>query len=198
MTLFQRRDLEEYTDSLAAYMPGGPLFAAKYLQDSNYRKLFRGMAGELFRANGLLREYDILPDTTIKFIAEWESALGIPDACFKGTGTINERRRDVLAKLAALGVQTAQDFVDLAAIFNVDVTVRGGSVNGCFPLVFPIILFDTEKDARLTIIVQFTVDVANRFPLTFPFPFGDGDISLIECVFRRLKPANCDILFEQI
>ena len=198
MILFQRRDLEEYTDSLAAYMPGGQLFAAKSLQDSNYRKLLRGVAGELFRANGLLREYDILPDTTVKFIEEWESAVGIPDACFKGTGTINQRRRDVLVKLSALGVQTAQDFVDLAAIFGVDVTVRGGSVNGCFPLVFPIILFDTEKDARFTIIVQFTVDGANRFPLVFPFPFGDGDISLIECVFRRLKPANCDILFEQI
>ena len=84
MSLFKRRSIEAYTDSLAEYMPGGELFAAKSVYDSNFRKLLRGMAGELFRANGLLREYNdqIIPDRTEKFIDEWEKAVGIPDHCF--------------------------------------------------------------------------------------------------------------------
>jgi len=199
MALFERRDLEQYTKSLADYLPGGCLFASASVQDSNFRKLLRGMAGELFRSNGLLKEYSeqIIPDQTIKFIDEWESALGIPDNCFSGAGTLTERRRDILAKLAALGVQTAQDFVDLAATFGVTVTVNGGIEEITFPLVFPIVMFDTKKEARFTIIVRFTDQAANRFPLVFPFTFGSGELAILECLFTELKPANCDIIFIQ-
>lgn len=196
--LFQRRTLEDYTDSLAAYMPGGALFASKSIGDSNFRKLLRGMAGELFAANGLLREYDVLPDQTEKFIAEWESALGIPDDCYSGTGSIEDRRRDVLVKLASSGIQTDQDFIDLADLFGVVVSIRSASVNGIFPMTFPIIFFDSPTAARFTIIVTFTLQADNKFPLTFPFVFGSGEMAILECVFRKLKPANCEIIFEQV
>lgn len=196
--IFARRNVEEYTDSLSSYLPGGELFEAKNIQDSNFRKLLRGMAGELYRANGLLREYDILPDETIKFISEWESALGIPDDCFSGNGTIEERRRDVLVKLAASGIQTNQDFVDLAALFGVTVTVTAGVEEITFPLVFPVLMFSTNKEARFTIIVEFTAPDTSRFPLTFPILFGTDEIGLLECVFNKLKPANCNIIFRQV
>ena len=200
MALFKTRDIDAYTDSLAAYMPGGDLFASKSVQDSNFRKLLRGMAGELFRANGLLGEYNdnIIPDTTVKFIDEWESALGIPDDCFSGTGSLDDRRRDVLVKLASLGVQTAQDFIDLAETFGVTVTVNGGYDEIAFPLVFPVVMFATNTEARFTIVVRFNVTAANKFPLTFPFTFGDDDIAILECLFTKLKPANCNIIFQQV
>ena len=198
MNLFQRRDLDEYADSLAAYMPGGILFTAKSIQDTNFRKLLRGMAGELFRANGLLREYDILPDKTEKFIGEWESTLGIPDSCFTGTGTLDERRRDVLVKLAALGVQTDTDFEELGLLFGVEVNIKSGVEEITFPLTFPVLMFSTLTDARFTIVVEFMVEAANRFPLVFPIVFGSGEIAILECLFTKLKPANCDIIFQQV
>lgn len=200
MSLFNRRDIEQYADSLADYLPGGLLFASKSVQDSNFRKLLRGMAGELFRSNGLLKTYndEILPDKTVKFIDEWESALGIPDDCFKMTGTIDERRRDVLTKLASLGIQTKQDFVTLANEFGVDVVVSSGSVHGIFPMQFPFIFFNTAKQARFTIIVTFNVAAASRFPYVFPFIFGGSQIPILECLFSKLKPANCNIIFKQI
>jgi len=200
MSLFERRDLEQYTDSLADYLPGGILFASAHVSDSNFRKLLRGMAGELFRSNGLLIEYSeqILPDQTIKFIEEWESALGIPDDCFTATGSLTDRRRDILVKLASLGVQTVQDFVDLATTLGATVTVNSGIDEITFPLVFPIVMFKTVKEARFTIVVRFTVQAANRFPLVFPITFGDGTIALLECLFTKLKPANCDIIFKQV
>lgn len=195
--LFERRSLEDYTDSLADYLPGGILFASKSVQDSNFRKLLRGFAGEIFRANGYLREYDILPDETEKFLSEWESTLGIPDCCFAGDGTLDERRRDILVKLASLGVQTEQDFVELALIFGVTVDIITGTEAGLFPYTFPILFFDNEKAARFTMIVDFTVQASNRFPLTFPIPFGDDSISLIECLFRKVVPANVKLIFRQ-
>jgi uncharacterized protein YmfQ (DUF2313 family) len=200
MNLFARRDNEQYTDSLARYLPGGELFASKFKQSSNLRALLRGMAGELFRANGFLREYNgnIIPDTTVKFIEEWESALGIPDDCFKANGTTTERRRDILTKLASLGVQTRQDFIDLALTFGVTVTVNSGIDEITFPLIFPIVMFTTEQEARFTIIIRFTIQGDNKFPLTFPITFGSGEIAILECLFTKLKPANCDIIFQQI
>lgn len=198
--LFKKRSVDDYTDSLAAYMPGGELFINKSVHDSNFRKLLRGMAGELFDTNGYLRSYsaEILPDQTNLFIAEWESALGIPDTCFSGDGSLDERRRDVLVKLAALGVQTADDFVELAAVFGVSVTVNGGFDEIVFPLIFPVTMFNTEREARFTIVIRFTDQADNRFPLTFPFIFGSGEISILECLFTHLKPANCDLIFQQV
>ena len=200
MVLFERRDIEQYTNSLADYLPGGCLFASKSVSDSNFRKLLRGMAGELFRSNGLLKEYSeqIIPDQTVKFISEWESTLGIPDSCFSGAGTLTERRRDILVKLAALGVQTAQDFIDLATTFGITVTINAGIQEIIFPLVFPVVMFNTVKDARFTIVVRFTVQAANNFPLVFPLTFGSGEIAILECLFTKLKPENCNIIFRQV
>ncbi len=190
MVLFERRDIEQYTNSLASYLPGGALFASKSVSNSNFRKLLRGMAGELFRSNGLLKEYseEIIPDLTVKFIGEWESAVGIPDDCFKGTGDIATRRRDILTKLAALGVQTLDDFRDLAITFGVVATIVAGSESG--------ISFSSNKAARFTIVVSLTLP--ERFPYTFPITFGDDLIALLECVFKKLKPANCQVLFQEI
>jgi len=195
-----RRDLEQYTNSLARYLPGGCLFASKGVDGSTFRKLLRGMSGELFRANGLIKEYceQILPDETVKFIEEWESALGIPDECLFGNGTLDERRRDILVKLASSGIQTAQDFIDFAALFGIVVTIRNGIANGAFPMTFPIILFNSSKDARFTIIVTFNVAAGEEFPYTFPLPFGNNEIVVLECLFNNLKPANCDVIFEQV
>jgi uncharacterized protein YmfQ (DUF2313 family) len=190
MALFERRDIEQYTNSLADYLPGGILFASKSVASSNFRKLLRGMAGELFRANGLLKEYseEIIPDQTVKFIAEWESTLGIPDDCFKVAGTIDNRRKQVLTKLAALGVQTIPDFENVALIFGVTATVLAGSESG--------ITFASNKVARFTIVINLTLP--ERFTYTFPLTFGDDVTVLLECLFNKLKPANCQVLFQEI
>lgn len=194
------RTLEQQAQTLADYLPGGRLFHAKNIYDSNFRNLLRGFAGEVVRADGYLQTFkdDVIPDATLFFVDEWEAAVGIPDSCFSGTGTIEERWRNVLIKLASLGVQTTEDFVALGEIFGIDVTVRPAHPFTVFPLEFPVPLFDTEKEARFTIIVDFVVDEASRFPLTFPFIFGNEVIGVLECLFRRLKPANCDIIFRQV
>lgn len=194
------RTIEQQTQTLADYLPGGQLYHAKNIHDSNFRKLLRGLAEELFRGDGYVQTFkeDVIPDTTVFFVDEWEEAVGIPDGCFSGTGSLDERRRDVLIKLASLGVQTAEDLVALGSLFGITVTVASGRAFSVFPLMFPVLLFDTDKEARFTIVVDFTVDAASKFPLTFPFVFGGGAIGVLECLFRRLKPANCDIIFRQV
>ena len=193
-------DIEEQTDSLASYLPTGRLFEAAWVGDSNFRKLLKGFAGELFNAEGLIKQYqdEYAPDTTTNFIGEWERALGIPDDCFSGSGTITERRRDVMIKLASLGVQTEEDYIALADLLGVTIEVIAGAEIGTFPYTFPLIFFENERHARFTLVIRYTVQAASRFPLTFPFVFGDSAIALLECIFRKVTPSNVNLLFDAI
>lgn len=199
--LIAQHSKNNHADSIADYLPGGRLFESARITDSNFRNLLLGLAGELFTAEGYLRtvsnEYNI--NTTTLLIEEWEGALGIPDTCFAADGTLEDRRRDVLIKLASLGVQTEEDFEELGVIFGVSVTITPGfDLGSTFPMTFPFIFFDSIKDSRFTIVVDFTVEAASRFPLTFPFTFGSNEISILECLFNKLKPSNCDIIFRQV
>ena len=189
------RTIGEHTQALADYLPNGRLFEAKNVQDSNFRQLLRGLAGELFNAQGYLVTLgdEYFPDETNLFLSEWERALGIPDCCFAGDGDVTERRRDVLVKLSALGVQTADDFVELAAVFGVVVTVTQLSQIAFPPYSVPFIP-TLLSQARFTIVVL-GQDIATGVPpYDVPFDIIKGE-SVLECLFRRQAPANCTVLF---
>ena len=192
--------LEDHTNTLAQYLPGSELFEAKNIDGSNFRDLLRGLAGAFKTAQEYIStiEAEYFPAGTTLYIDEWESAVGIPDSCFSGTGALEERQRDVIIKLASLGIQTEEDFEELAALFGVTVDVQQASPHAVFPMIFPIYFVGGAIDARFTIIVTFTVDAASRFPLTFPFIFGAAAIGILDCLFRKLKPSNCNIIFQQV
>jgi uncharacterized protein YmfQ (DUF2313 family) len=196
MKLFKVHTKDEITDSLAAFMPGGRIFASKNQDGSALRKYLEGLASELFRIdeqmNLISEDHDIT--LTIQFIEEWESAVGIPGGCFDGTGTLEDRRLAVLAKLALMNLTTDQDFIDLAALFGIVVTITPGATDGVFPLTFPISLFPTSREARFTMIVGFPGQ-STRFPLPFPVPFGFPLVNLIKCLFDKSKPANVQIIY---
>lgn len=189
----------EHARTLAAYLPNGKTFEGKNILGSNFHQLLRGLAGEMTVAEGYLLtlEKEYFPDETVLFLDEWERALGIPDDCFPGTGSIDERRIHILVKLTSLGVQTAQDFIDLAALFGITVSVEPASEHARFPYTFPILLLGVAS-AKYTILVTFTVTVANEFPLTFPFTFGDPIIAVLKCLYSKLKPANCELIFVEV
>lgn len=126
-----RHSQSETVRSLAAYLPGGELFESAFIPGSNFNALLAGLSGELLRAENFLFLYnsEFIPDETTVFIEEWEAAVGIPDDCFIITeGQTNEvRRRNILVKLASLGVQTVDDFENLAVLMGFpDVTVLPG------------------------------------------------------------------------
>ena len=193
--LFKKRDIEQYTDSLANYLPGGELFASKSVKNSNFRKLLKGLATELFRSNGYLKEYSeqVIPDQTEKFIEEWESALGIRDDCFNTDGTPEERRLQILTKLAALGVQTEEDFEDIALVFGKVVNVFPLSDLAFPPYDVPFIPIGFPE-ARFIIVVKGENVISGVPPYDVPFDLIVGE-SILECLFKKLKPANCKIIF---
>lgn len=190
-----RHSLAQHTRSLAAYLPNGRIFGAKSVHGSNLFQLLEGLCGEILTAEGYLVDLNdkYFPSAESLFLTEWERAFGIPDDCFSVAATAAERAANILTKMAALGVQTAGDFVRLAAIFGKAVDVHPLSAEAFPPYDVPLtpIGFPT---ARYIIVVSGVDLVAGVPPYDVPFDLQSGE-SILECVFRRIRPANCGILF---
>ena len=52
---------------------------------------------------------DILPDSTVGLLERWETIVGLPDPCMPTASDEDSRRRNVVGKLAAVGIQTKED-----------------------------------------------------------------------------------------
>lgn len=190
-----RHSLAKHVRSLAAYLSNGKLFEAKNILGSNLNQLLRGLSGELRTAEDYLvtLEAEYFPDETVLFLDEWEGALGIPDGCFDGAGTADERRENILIKLAALGIQSAQDFIDLALRFGKVVDVFPLSEEAFPPYAVPFTPIQLHE-ARFVIVVTGVDLVTGVPPYDVPFDLTEGE-SLMECLFKKLKPENCDLIF---
>lgn len=194
---FKSKSKEEQQQSLASFLPNGRVFLAKALPTTNLYKLLYGLAVEIARVEGVINdiasEHDIR--TTTLLIEEWERALGIPDDCFPGTGDLATRRNHVLIKLASLGVQTEQDFIDLATIFGFTITIEKMAEFTIFPMysMFPIEFSPDPMTSRFTWRIRFTSGTPRCiFPFVslFPVCFGDNASNIVECLFDKLRPAN--------
>jgi uncharacterized protein YmfQ (DUF2313 family) len=195
---------DENTQSLADNLPDGRLSVAKNIPNTVFRDFLGALALEIGRVEGLIDfladDYYIWTSTISGLLPSWERAVGIPDSCFKITDstTLDRRIRGVIAKLALMNVVTADDFILLAKFFgyNVEITSGIGVHGNVFPLTFPIVFSATPKEARFTMIVNFTDKVSpNVFPFTFPITFGDDEVAFLRCIFTKLKPAYCRIAF---
>ena len=197
--LFRSKSVEDQTTSLASFMPGGRAFLASRIPSSTLRTMLVGLATELYRADNVLNEitYEHQIDTTTSLIEEWESALGIPDHCFVVADTLAERRDNIIIKLRASGVQSEQDFIDLAELLGFTVYITAGADRGVFPLGFPAYVFDRPQSARFLMITTVeTLAIPLTFAYDFPIRFGTGLDGVLECLFRIVKPANVELAFE--
>ncbi len=203
MAKITKHTLEEQRQALSAFIPSGCLLVGKDIPSTRFFKLIQGLAKEFVRMECAMVETqdEHNPANTTAFLTEWEASVGIPDDCFPGTGTIEERRLHIIAKLSLMNVQTRQDFIDLAAVFGFTVIIEMvediGAVS--FPLTFPITFqLDNPLAVNFVIFVTFIgVDpvFAPGFPYTFPILFASGGINIVQCLFNKLKPVDVKIKF---
>ena len=198
-TLFDPQDTDTQALLLAKHLPQGRTWLAAFNGDKVMGKLIRGLAIEFYRLEvlyqNLYREMDI--NQTTDLIVEWERSVGIPDECFSIDVTIEERRIQAREKLSNFGgVQLAEDFVRVGAVFGFDLTVLPGEQVLTFPLTFPIIFSSGSKESKHTIFIQINNDLSGpeTFPLTFPIPFASGAREFLQCIFEVLAAANVQVL----
>jgi len=200
-TDFKVHDPDESAQILAQNFPNGINLISKSIVDKKFYKFLRGSGIEASQAESYINEFVTQHDInqTENLIENWESAVGIPDDCFSGTGTIEERRRDVIAKLSSFGVSTEQDFIDLAALYGYTIRIEHADV----PLSPP---FDMQFDYQLQgaepnkfifyVIFEGTPPPTNTFDMQFDYQFDDQAYNIVICLFNKLKPANVLIIYK--
>jgi uncharacterized protein YmfQ (DUF2313 family) len=200
MTFVALRTQEEQATVLARYLPDNQLWHDKNVDNTVLRKILLGLATQWldFRntVNEVYDNYD--PTITTSLIEEWEGFVGIPDSCLGNTGTLEERRTNILLKLSGINATTAKQFETVASVLGFTVTVTNGIAASTFPLTFPIILLSVEV-APFTIIVNLDASLKpSGFPLTFPITLTSDAPKILECFFNKLKPANTIVVFRYI
>ena len=198
--LFSPANVDDQAYMLASHLPLGRVWTAAFDDNTNLGKLVKGLSVEFYMLAVLIaeiinKELDI--NQTESLLLDWEESVGIPDTCFSTNTSLANRRLQVLQKFSNFGgVQKAEDFVRVAAVFGFNITVTPGGVSGLFPLVFPLQFYASSKEATHTIIVKFVdFPVGESFPLEFPLPFSKGAQGFLQCIFNKLAPANVQVLF---
>ncbi len=186
----------EYLAQLQALLPPG----AAWRRDvgSALTEFLNALAEELARIDqrveALLNESD--PRTTYELLADWERVAGLPDPCTPADASIEERRLSLVQRLTMLGGASRQYFIALAASLG----YPGATVTEFRPFTCV-----SECEDSLT--------QAPDWPHTWQLNLAEtritnmtgvsacnaalrswGDFT-IECVVRRLRPAQTHVLF---
>lgn len=199
LNLFDPYEVDDQAFLLASHLPIGRVWQKAFSPDSNIGKLIRGIGVEFYRfqvlAKHLETEMDISKSNDL--LIEWEKSVGLPNSCFSTNTSIEERRKQVEQIFSKFGgVQTAEDFIRVAAIFGFNIDIYPGISVGGFPMQFPIVFFDSTKSATHTIFIVILGSTSGDsfFPLPFPIPFSYGGSTFLRCIFTKLAPANVNIV----
>jgi len=200
MRLFVDKTLNDITNSLSIFNPQGKAVLTKDDSEAIYHKFLRGLSGEAKRVydamNDLSEDYDIT--RTTELITFWESAVGIPDGCFPGTGSLEERRIHVLVKFAQMNVQTADDFIELGETLGFPGLMVQALQDTVFPPYDVPFTPTSSPNSRYVILVTGTNVIPNVPPYDVPFTPSSQTSSFLECVFNLVRPANTKIVFSNV
>lgn len=184
---------------LARHYPTGRVWANVFKASSNMGKVVLALAQTWLRtetfAARVMTELDI--NKTEELLSRWEESVGIPDAMFQNTGSLELRRLQVLQRLIDFGgAQTLQDFIDIAELFGftgVRIIVSGSG--RVFPLSFPLAFSTGDGSAVKSTIYVTLPNSTYIFALPFPLLFSATSGLVLEAIFRALIPANVAIEF---
>lgn len=191
---------EEHTATLIYNLPSGKVFAKKFNVLSNlYKFLFAIAKSFNLCDNDLNRLFNELnPETTTELITDWEKMVVIPDKQFTGTGTIEKRRQDVLAKMYAQGIQTTYDYTNYFELLGYDVDyISNGNEASIYSYDYTY-----RTDAEDINNVGFrdysdTTESKNRFWLVVKFIGTYTDLDELKEFMTIIVPSNCFIKFLQ-
>ena len=176
---------------LPSYLPDGMVFDAKNQHGSNMFKFLNALLKSfvLFERtmDDVLKEMDIT--TTEDLISRWEREYGIPSSCMTIATTLEERRLNIARKISMVGVQTVQDFTDLIESFGFSTIVRPGYYFN------PLYKFYVYVDLSASLNEEIYPFDDNGYPIILLYALKTN---IIECLMRKLVPANVDLVFRYV
>lgn len=209
-----RHTAEDYAGGFADLLPTGPAWPRE--PDAVLMRLVDGLA-EIWARHPDARAADLLeresdPRRTVEILAEWERAFGLPDPCVSEPLTVGERQIALVKRMTTEGGQSRAFFIGVAAALGYQITITEFS-----PFVIGISRCgDTRQTGLATeryawelgapeIRFYWTVEVGTT-RVTW-FRAGQSHCGVdphcriafaedLECVLRRWKPAQTEIIFD--
>ena len=208
--------VDKYLKVLSDLLPNG-----KAWQDIKCSPLVRGLSHEFARIEDAIRnflEVELDPRTTTELLPDWEKMLGIPDECTPDNLTLAERREQVTQKWTAQGGINAEyyEFVAEQLGFDVEVVNIPDFRVGISRVGEALTNHDVLENTRLRVgygrVGERLRDYGWRFFFIVRLPASElrrfrvgenrvGDRlvdfgnELLECTFKKLKPAHNGVLF---
>ncbi|KWR88759.1 YmfQ family protein [Cupriavidus sp. IDO] len=186
----------DYLRAFQALMPRGRVWPRD--PDAVQTQVFTGLtqiyARNTARANYLL--VDAFPATTYELLPEWESTLGLPDPCAGESPTVQQRRAQVVARLANSGGQSAAYYIGFAAKLGYGITVTNFAPFHCGQSTAGQQLGNTDwffawsVNAPLNTVVRFAAGQS-----TAGEPLGSWNNNVLECELNAVKPAHTVLQF---
>ena len=189
----------QITQALTRLLPRGA--AWRTTAGRNLYRVLQAAADELLRVYG--RADDLLaeahPLSIDELLDEWEHDLGLPDDCVTFAQTDDERRAAIAAKLRAVGGQSRQYYIDVAAGMGVSITIEElqpfyVGVDGCGDGIGGAEWIYTWVVHAPPFGAETYADCATAVAGD-PLASGGGSV-LLECTFQGIKPAHTVLLFE--
>ena len=190
---------EGTAQQLADSIPQGRAWGSKNVDDSNCRKLINSLAVVYNRVQQQIEllsdEFDILQ--TLELLPEWEESVGLPSECLGESETIQQRREAVVQRIKKDPIVTLSDFQNfLDGLFpGLGLKVIPGYEFYTFEYEFEI-PFLGAIDEKFILVVTVPVSEGG-FEYEFEIEFEGGpDTVQLECILRKITPANVIILIE--
>jgi uncharacterized protein YmfQ (DUF2313 family) len=142
-----------------------------------------------------LSEVESDPTQTDELLPDWETDFGLPDPCAGPNPTLAQRRSQLLARITAIGGQSAAYYTAFAQALGYQITIQtftprvfgsqfGAAFNG------PAWAFAWQVSA-----LQFTVDYRRFGSSEFGEPYAQWGNTVLICELQRVAPAHTVLLF---
>lgn len=193
-------------DTLISHLPRGVAWLAARVPGKNLYQLWHAFAEAYEDATEALCKLpvELNPYTTTELITEWETAVGLPDACLPKATTLEERRKYVVFRLTKRRWSTEQDWKDLALLFGLTITVTPGwhvQRPALFDKCFDSIFWEFERLGRFHVFVDIFggCSEGGGFNYDFDYPFATETEACeqFKCILERVKPANVVIIWNE-
>lgn len=185
----------EQVDIIAQHLPANECYQSAFIEGSVLRKILEGLASQWLDTrtyfNNVYEEWN--PENTTQYVQEWESVVGIPNDCIPIADTIEQRRQNILLKLAGLSAETESQIITLANILGLNASIIKG-VNANIiseTLIIPFIIVG-NIEAPYTIVINiagYTSTVAISDDLIIPFTITDNEAEVFACLINKIKQS---------
>jgi uncharacterized protein YmfQ (DUF2313 family) len=173
------RTLTDYKNQLIALLPGGLIWPVVGVV-SVFTALLEVFASEQqkleFAYNNLIN--NLMPDTTVELVAEWEAVAGLPNPCTGPLTTLQERVNAIIARLSIVGGLSEQFYIDLAMRFGFAITITILGAN------------QMQVNAPVLTATYFRAGVSRAGD-----PVATSGNALLQCVINKTKPAHVAVTY---